>query len=1178
MYLKSITLKGFKSFASSTTLRLEPGITCVVGPNGSGKSNVVDALTWVMGEQGAKYLRGAKMEDVIFAGTSGRAPLGRAEVSVTIDNSDGALPIDYTEVTISRILFRNGTSEYQINGEASRLLDIQELLSDSGIGREMHVIVGQGQLDAILMATPEERRGFIEEAAGVLKHRKRKEKAIRKLDSMQANLARVQDLTVELRRQLRPLGKQAEVAKKAATIQADLRDAKLRLLADDYISLSKTLDAEVADETALRERRGLVDSELEKVRLREESLDAQAAFESPLLIAAQENFYSLSALREKFRGTQSLAQERSRFLAEEAQEALNARRDPEALDAEALVLRQEEQDLRAAVTEARTALALATSELASAEAKLKAEENTIAAAMRAIADQREGTARQEGHIKSLAARLDAIAEEIARLTKARDDAQARAESAARQYSTHEMDIAGADAGELGLDSQFEIAKSALDSAKKSLADLVDAERAADRERNATESKLEAMQLTSQSRDGAAALIRDSRGVSILGSIASLIQIDSGWESATAAALGSLSDAIVVRDLNSAVSALTTLHSESLGQADVLVYEPGQSVSSNIPTGLTSLLSHVRSSEIAELLSSLLSSTVVAQSAREAEGILRQHSGLTVVTRDGDVITAKRARGGSVSSASLIEIKALIDDLAKKLETIAHTCDRLRFEIATATTEVETKQSTFDVALSKLNESDAHIAALTEQLAVSGQNMKSATAEVDRLNLSIAEATAAKNRDENELTIATNQLQQRGEVDAPDHSGAESLRNAVSDARTVEVEARLAVRTSEERVDSIAARAVALEEASRAEREASERAISRRGARARGAVISSAIAEAAYEALIHIERSIAKAATERARLEAARSDREGETLTVRARARELGSELDQLTTSVHRDEIARAEQRMRIEQLELKAVEELGVDTTTLVNEYGPSNDVPTFIETDEGEIVATELIPYRRDQQEKRLASTERSLTLLGKINPLALEEYNALEERLKFLAEQLEDLKRTKKDLLDIIKEVDDRVQQIFMEAYEETAKHFESIFARLFPGGDGRLILTNPDDPLNTGVDVEARPPGKRVKRLSLLSGGEKSLTAVAMLVAIFKARPSPFYVLDEVEAALDDVNLGRLLGVLEELRESSQLIIITHQKRTMEIADALYGVTMRGDGVTEVISQRLRESETV
>jgi chromosome segregation protein len=525
VYLKSMTLKGFKSFASATTLRLEPGITCVVGPNGSGKSNVVDALTWVMGEQGAKSLRGGKMEDVIFAGTSGRAPLGRAEVSLTIDNTDGALPIDYTEVTISRILFRNGQSEYQINGEASRLLDIQELLSDSGIGREMHVIVGQGQLDAILMATPEERRGFIEEAAGVLKHRKRKEKALRKLDSMQANLARVQDLTVELRRQLRPLGKQAEVAKKAATIQADLRDAKLRLLADDFISLSKTLDAEVADETALRERRSLVEDELDKVRSREESLDAQAAFESPLLIAAQENFYALSALREKFRGTQSLAQERSRFLAEEAEEARSAGRDPEALDQEALALRQQEAQLRSEVQTAQAHLQATTSKLSSAEQSLKVEEDKIAAAMRAIADQREGTARQEGHIKSLAARLEAIAEEIARLVKARDEAQSRAESAQRQYSTLEMDIAGADAGELGLDSEFEVAKRSLESAKTELGNLIDAERAADRERNAIESKLEAMLLTSQSRDGGAALVRDSRGLTILGSIASLVQID-----------------------------------------------------------------------------------------------------------------------------------------------------------------------------------------------------------------------------------------------------------------------------------------------------------------------------------------------------------------------------------------------------------------------------------------------------------------------------------------------------------------------------------------------------------------------------------------------------------------------------------------------------------------------------
>ena len=1177
MYLKSITLKGFKSFASTTTLRLEQGITCVVGPNGSGKSNVVDALTWVMGEQGAKSLRGGKMEDVIFAGTSGRAPLGRAEVALTIDNSDGALPIEYSEVTISRILFRNGQSEYQINGEASRLLDIQELLSDSGIGREMHVIVGQGQLDAILMATPEERRGFIEEAAGVLKHRKRKEKALRKLDSMQTNLARVQDLTVELRRQLRPLGKQAEVAKKAATIQADLRDAKLRLLADDFISLSKTLDAEVADETALRDRRAEVEAEVELIRSREEALDTQASVEGPQLIQAQETYYELNSLREKFRGTQSLAQERSRFLIEEAEEARSSGRDPEALEIDAQALRNEENELRENAAQAKQILTDATSNLAKSEHELKIDEDKIAAAMRAIADAREGTARQEGHIKSLQARLEAISEEIDRLVRARNEAQMRVETAQREYSAHELDIAAADTGERGLDTQFETSKNALETSKTKLQELIEAERLADRERNSIESKIEAIKLTSQNRDGASALIQNSHGVHILGSIASLIEIDTGWESAAAAAFGTLADAVVVQDLASAVTALTTLRRENLGQADVLVYDENSLSQSSIPSGLTSLASHVRSSSISNLISSLLANIVVADSARDAEAILRMHSDVTVVTREGDVLTRHRARGGSHSSSSLIEINALIAELETKHSEIAHTCDRLKFEISTQSADVSKCQSDYDFALSKLNESDARIGALTEQLAVSGQNMKSAMAEVERLLANINEANSAKSRDEAELVIAQNQLNQQGAIAEPDHTATENLRNAVSNARTAEVEARLAVRTIEERVTSVAARALALEEAARNEREASERAVIRRGARARAAVISQAVAEAAYEVLIHIERSISKASIERARLEESRVRREGETLTVRTRGRELATELEALTSSVHRDEIARAEQRMRIESLENKMSEEFGIDTNTLVSEYGPENDVPTFFENEAGEIVTTELIPYRRDQQEKRLASAERSLNLLGKINPLALEEYSSLEERLKFLADQLEDLKNTKKDLLDIIKEVDDRVQTIFMEAFVETAHHFEDIFARLFPGGDGRLILVDPDNPLTSGVDVEARPPGKRIKRLSLLSGGEKSLTAVAMLVAIFKARPSPFYVLDEVEAALDDTNLGRLLGILEELRASSQLIIITHQKRTMEIADALYGVTMRGDGVTEVISQRLRESDT-
>jgi chromosome segregation protein len=352
------------------------------------------------------------------------------------------------------------------------LLDIQELLSDSGIGREMHVVVGQGQLDAILMATPEERRGFIEEAAGVLKHRKRKEKALRKLDSMQANLARVQDLTVELRRQLRPLGKQAEVAKKAATIQADLRDAKLRLLADDFISLSKTLDAEVADETALREKRAEVESEVETIRSRENALDVQSAIEGPQLVQAQETYYQLNSLREKFRGTQSLAQERSRFLNEEAEEARASGRDPDEIDKDAQILRNEERELRESVSTFQKALAEATLELGRSEQALKMDENKIAAAMRAIADAREGTARQEGHIKSLQARLEAISEEIARLTRSRNEAQERVNAAQREYSTYELEIANADSGEKGLDSQFENTNAALTSAKAQLHELI----------------------------------------------------------------------------------------------------------------------------------------------------------------------------------------------------------------------------------------------------------------------------------------------------------------------------------------------------------------------------------------------------------------------------------------------------------------------------------------------------------------------------------------------------------------------------------------------------------------------------------------------------------------------------------------------------------------------------------
>ena len=1178
MYLKSMTLKGFKSFAAPTTLKFEPGITCVVGPNGSGKSNVVDALSWVMGEQGAKSLRGGKMEDVIFAGTSGRAPLGRAEVSVTIDNADGALPIEFSEVTISRTLFRNGQSDYQINGESARLLDIQELLSDSGIGREMHVIVGQGQLDAILTANPEERRGFIEEAAGILKHRKRKEKALRKLDSMQGNMSRVQDLTNELRRQLRPLGKQAEVAKKAAVIQADVRDAKLRILADDLIAFNSTLSLEVADETALRQRRSEVDQELDQLRKREIELDQIAAIQGPELASAQNNYYSLTAQKEKLRGTQNLASERARFLAEEAEEARASGRDPEALEAEAKVLRGEESVLQGSSDKARAELVAASNSVTQLEARLKGEEDRVAAAQRAIADYREGTARQEGHIKSLQSRIDGAGSEINRLESALTGAHARVSESKVEFARLESEIAGLDAGELGLDAEFEKAKTLLNASKAALEKLRSDLSLAERARAASEAKIDALRQATLHKDGSGALLTNDQGIVIRGSLASLLTVEPGWQSAVTNALGSLANALVLQDLNQVISAITFLKSKSAGSAELLFISEGDSRAViEIPNGLTPLVSKVSSATLNSILPALFSGLVAADSLSQASQIVSDNPLLIAITRDGDLVGRGRASGGSSARTSLIEISEMIEKGEIELQRHSHDCDRIHFDISSSETKLRTDQLSYDQALARLNESDAAMAALAEQMAAASQGVKSASGEVDRLEKSITELKQALSNDLNELDIARSEFEKSSEPLEPELSAVENLRATLATARAVEVEARLALRTIEERVAAISQRARDLELAASNERQAASNNIARRAARARGAVTAQAIADAAYEALIQIEISISRANSERERLEVARSNRDGEILSTRQAIRDLSVELDQLTSSVHRDEIARAEQRLRIEQLEIKAMEEFGVDSSSLVNEYGPDKPVPTFIEDDAGNLSQGEFIPFIRQEQEKRLIGAEKSLALLGKINPLALEEFSSLEERLKYLADQLEDLKKSKKDLLDIIKSVDDKVQEIFEEAFRDTAREFEKIFARLFPGGEGRLLLTDPSDLLNSGVDVEARPPGKRIKRLSLLSGGERSLTAVALLVAIFKARPSPFYVLDEVEAALDDTNLGRLLSVLEELRQASQLIIITHQKRTMEIGDTLYGVSMRGDGVSEVISQRLREIET-
>ncbi|APU17113.1 MULTISPECIES: chromosome segregation protein SMC [Actinoalloteichus] len=1189
MHLKSLTLKGFKSFASATTLRFEPGITCVVGPNGSGKSNVLDALTWVMGEKGAKALRGAKMEDVIFAGTSGRAPLGRAEVTLTIDNSDGALPIEYTEVSITRRMFREGATEYEINGDSCRLLDIQELLSDSGIGREMHVIVGQGQLASILESKPEERRAFIEEAAGVLKHRKRKEKALRKLDAMQANLTRLTDLTAELRRQLKPLGKQAEIARRAQAVQSDLRDARLRLIADDLVSARVDLARDEADEASVRARRTEVERSLQIAQAEQTALEEQLAQDAPRLNAAQDTWYRLSALEERLRGTVRLAAERYRHLTAPL-EGPRGGRDPEELEAEAEEAAETEVELAEVLEQARFDLSDAVEARGLAEQRLKAVEQAHVAAARAIADRREGLARLAGQVEVLRSKAASTEEEIERLSTALAEAEDRADAATQEFEEQQAVDDGQDTDDADLGELHHAAAAAREQARERVAELVAAERGAERDIAAWTARVDALSLGLTRKDGAGALLAaGERLPGLLGSVAALLTVEPGAEVALAAALGPVADAVALAGLDDALVALELLKSQDTGRAGLLI-GGAPSVASGarpeLPRGARWAADLVGAPQaLRPAVLRALDGVVVVGDLAAAKSLIADVPGLRAVTPEGDVLGADFASGGSGRDQSVIEVQAAVDDARRELVAAQSRLAAHAAALDGARAEERDRRDQMRAAQESVNEAKVRKARSTERLSRLGQVAKAARTEAEQLRTRRAKVEAAHEQTLRGLAESEDRLssvESEPLEHEPDTDEREQASEAVGTARQREMDARLVQRTAEERARSVQGRAEQLRRAARIERENRTRIAAVRAARSRGAAVAKAVVDAGETASGRIAVSLSRAVHERDAAQAARADREQALTAVRNHARELTAVLEKLTDAVHRDEVLRAERRLRLEQLETKIADDFGIGLEDLAAEYGPDVGVPpSAAETAEyeaakergEEVTAPAPMPFDRDTQVRRAKRAERDLSLLGKVNPLALEEFAALEERYRFLSTQLEDLKATRRDLLTVIKDVDERILEVFSTAYVDVAREFEIVFATLFPGGEGRLVLTEPDDMLTTGVDVEARPPGKKVKRLSLLSGGEKSLTAVAMLVAIFRARPSPFYVMDEVEAALDDTNLRRLIGLLEQLRETSQLLIITHQKPTMEIADALYGVSMRGDGISAVISQRLR-----
>lgn len=1239
MYLKELTLRGFKSFASATTLRFEPGITAVVGPNGSGKSNIVDALTWVMGEQGAKNLRGSSMEDVIFAGTSSRPPLGRAQVSLTIDNSDRTLDIDYTEVTISRTIYRNGGSEYAINGSQCRLLDIQELLSDTGLGQQMHVIVGQGRLDAILKADPSGHRAFIEEAAGILKHRKRKERALRKLANTETNLSRLDDLLGEIRRQLGPLGRQARISRRADSIQVALRDAQARIYADDAVTSMRR-------RTQLREELGAVRGELNtaqqqlaQVKVRIEQVEALSSQSSPAIAAINQTFHELSRIEERLRALAQLAGERGRSLL--GQVVTNVGEDAGMLENRAVELDRQAEEQRTVVADARLALDKATEQRAGDEKRLASVRQTLTELRRSaqqrdarIANLRELIAREESAVELAETRIRDFTTQRDGLAAQRDDAEQQRRSLERESET----IADDDGREL------DEARARLQECQDALNTLQARQRELDGTIISLRAKADALNDTLDSRNASGALERDPQ-VGALGRLADYIRVDEGWEEAVAHALDIFASAMIVPETANMLHALSAARDDRLGKAVVIRADgagaddgsadarsaASQSGWSGPVSAATLVHANPHASDqrvaagVVAAVRTLLNDVAAVDDVDGAQQAV-EHGWRRAVTAAGETFAAGVAAvgGSSLSQSDLslaarrdkalqrvAELESQVADVSGQVEQSRKARDQARLAVDAAAqrrTEARLKAQQAERALRSATDRVANItkqiAALEDKIAATREDGDAHRLKVDDLNraLTSAQESTSEHGDLDELTDRERDLDR-----------------ALATAREHEMAAKITWNEANRKSESLTRQAGLLHDQAREATERRTRIEALNERRRAQAARTARIAADATRTADLVAASIREVVAERERLQAEASSHDEELKTLRAQRNEIEPKVTGLRNREHELDVERERQAAAYGQLTQKVSDDLGLTLEELARDFGPDKPVPVLdddgrpipvsepeandnggngdvanadgdetggnesdtdaAETDDAETdadtadnIVYRTVPYVRAEQVKRLEKAKRDLAALGKVNPLATEEYDALQARNQYLNDQRNDVVKSRDDLMTLIKDLDATMVEVFRSAFEDTAAAFEKVFATLFPGGTGRLRLENPDDLLATGVIVEASPAGKRVKQLSLLSGGERSLTALALLFAIFTARPSPFYVMDEVEAALDDVNLTRLINAFNELREHAQLIIITHQQRTMSIADALYGVTMRADGVTAVVSQKL------
>lgn len=1224
MYVKSLTLRGFKSFASATTLQFTPGIICVVGPNGSGKSNIVDALAWVMGEQGAKNLRGGSMADVIFAGTSSRASLGRAEVALTIDNTNGELPIDYSEVTISRTLFRQGGSEYAINGTACRLLDIQELLSDTGMGRNMHVIIGQGKLDQVLSADPSQRRALIEEAAGVLKHQRRKERALRKLEGLEDKLSRLSDLTQEIQKQLGPLARQAKTARRAAVLQAQARDAGCRILADDLQQLRSQLARYQESEQTLTLQRKELAGNLAKQREKLEQLNADAQ-QSDLAGRAANLWQQLTTLTERLRALGALAEERAASLAKpepvpsgpsvaERQKHLARLQSELAAKDEEALARRKQGDAAQAAREETT--------------RKVGELTRITQELRQEAQQKtQKSARLERELETAKARLEAATSRLIRAEKAAEAAREKLSVARAEQEAHREDtvVEGADAASRyrELAQAEEAVRSQLEKARDQLRES-EAKAVA-----AAESETSLRQvLTASSSQAQNAFAQAAQPQ---GELASLISVSDRWEKAIAALLGTSGAALVVEA--SQVDAGLGAVKDSTGIVSWVLEDGG--IQERIPVGqgqsveITGVIPALAAVEapraLHPALKVILADSYLAPDLAAARALLGKLPQARVGITDGTVISAYLGSTGS-GGVNRIQVERQLRLARQAAAHAREQTEEARAQVQASTQQLSQAAAASAQALKTLRAADAQAAAHAQKRALREAAVRGAESEAQRSASEVEQAQADVDTCAQKVAVA--------EKACSDFAGSEDLaplqeaeqdleqaRAADLAAREKEAETHLALAAATQITTN-------LRERFQGEVKSLERFQLRLAAAKQREIKHAQDAQRMLQVASWCEifarqgAQVAQVAkTWRESADAAREASSAAAQQLRTEIDRLNKELTELNDLSRRDEVAAAEYRVRAEQLTQQSQERYALSEEELIASFGPQQLVPdpdllarkaanaqetaaTASQTEEAERGENEgeeapstdteqreteqgressleqdeglWRPYDRAEQSALLEKANRAISRLGKVNPLALEEHSALEKRFEFLMGQLKDLRTSKADLLVVVREVDNRVKEAFEQAFTDISREFTEVFARLFPGGTGSLKLTDSSDMLTTGVEVNARPAGKNVQRLSLLSGGERSLAALAFLIAIFKARPSPFYILDEVEAALDDLNLSRMLELFKQLREVSQMIIITHQKRTMEVADVLYGVTMR-DGISRVISQRVAPGDS-